>query len=78
MYYLVANPTVDTVAIIQSNSPLQAVSDDVGIYRLVKSNRVLYRQFEAILTRYHAALKDGKGVVLEKDGTVTLFTHDYN
>ena len=78
MYYLVANPTVDTVAIIQSNSPLQAVSDDVSIYRLVKSNRVLYRQFEAILTRYHAALKDGKGLSIKADGTIELFTHNYN
>lgn len=77
MYFLLASPDTDTLSIVRSNRPLQTESESVGIYRLVKSNKPLYQQFEHLLTKYHAHLKDGKGITIEKDGSISLFHHDF-
>lgn len=77
MYFLIAAPDQDTLAIVKASQPPQFDSETITVFRLVQSNKPLWRQFEGILSRYHAVLKDRKGVTLESDGTITVFHHDF-
>lgn len=77
MYFLIAAPEQDTLALVYATKTPQFNSETVTAFRLVKSNRALWNRFSGLLERYHAQLKDHQGVTLERDGSVTFFRHTF-